>query len=57
MVLKSHERLILQGFDETKNRPWKDISDLFKVCYYGFIKFLEDKTVYLLEDNMLCPKT
>jgi len=28
-----------------------------KVCYYCFILFFQDKTVYLLEDNLLCPMT
>ena len=55
--LKSYNALYYKGLIKYKNRPWKGVKSLFKVCCYSFIKFLLDKTVCLAENNLSYPKT
>ena len=57
MAFNAYNALYYKGLIIIEQTLKGDGESLFKVCYYYFIKFLEDKTVYLIEVNLLYPST
>jgi hypothetical protein len=57
MALNAYNALYYKDLIIIEQTLKGDGESLFKVCYYYFIKFLEDKAVYLIEVNLLYPST
>ena len=57
MAFNAYNALYYKGLIIIEQTLKGDGESLFKVCYYYFIKFLDDKAVYLIEVNLLYPST